>query len=143
MKIDDSALTECLFFNANRFARAMTKLAEQAFVDINLSPIYAYLLILVAQYPNITQKKLCEKLDIAPSTSTRFINKLEDAALVTRTSQGKETHIHLTDSGYALQETIEAGFDRLSKAYQEKIGEKESALLAKMLYESSEILKEE
>mgnify|MGYP003616716243 FL=1 len=98
---------------------------------------------MIAQYPNITQKKLCEKLDIAPSTSTRFINKLEDAALVTRTSQGKETHIHLTDSGYALQETIEAGFDRLSKAYQEKIGEKESALLAKMLYESSEILKEE
>ena len=99
MKIDESILSMCLYFTSNRFARYMTKIAEEAFAKINLSPTYVYLLVVVNQYPGITQKELCEKLSIAPSTSTRFIDKLEKQNLVYRHFDWKETHIHLTEKG--------------------------------------------
>lgn len=97
MKIDDSILSLCLFFTSNRFSRYMTKIADDVFAKTNLSPSYIYLLIVVYQYPGITQKELCDKLSIAPSTSTRFINKLEKLNLVYRRLDWKETHIHLSE----------------------------------------------
>lgn len=75
----------------------MTKIADDVFSKTNLSPSYIYLLIVVYQYPGITQKELCDKLSIAPSTSTRFINKLEKLNLVYRRLDWKETHIHLSE----------------------------------------------
>lgn len=143
MKIDDSILTLCLFFTSNRFSRYMTKIAEDAFAETNLSPSYIYLLIVVYQYPGITQKELCDKLSIAPSTSTRFINKLEKLNLVYRRLEWKETHIHLSEKGVELCEKMDEYFDELHKRYTSILGEEKSHELAKALYESSEIIKKE
>ena len=123
MKVDESILSMCLYFTSNRFARYMTKLAEKAFAKINLSPTYVYLLVVVNQYPGITQKELCEKLSIAPSTSTRFIDKLEKLNLVYRRLEGKETHIHLTEKGIRLSEEIDECFVEFNKQYTSILGE--------------------
>jgi DNA-binding MarR family transcriptional regulator len=143
VKIDDSILSLCLFFTSNRFSRYMTKIAEDVFSETNLSPSYIYLLIVVYQYPGITQKELCDKLSIAPSTSTRFINKLEKLNLVYRRSEWKETHIHLSEKGVELCEKMDECFDELHKRYTSILGEEKSHELAKILYESSEIIKKE
>lgn len=37
---------------------------------------YVYMLVVVNQYDGITQSELAEKLDIAPSTCTRFVERL-------------------------------------------------------------------
>lgn len=143
MKIDESILSMCLYFTSNRFARYMTKIAEEAFAKINLSPTYVYLLVIVNQYPGITQKELCEKLSIAPSTSTRFIDKLEKLDLVYRRLEWKETHIHLTEKGMQLTEEIDECFDEFRKLYTSILGEEKSDALAKALYDANEVLKKE
>lgn len=143
MKIDESILSMCLYFTSNRFARYMTRIAEEAFAKINLSPAYVYLLVVVNQYPGITQKTLCEKLSIAPSTSTRFIDKLEKQNLVYRRLEWKETHIHLTEKGIQLTEEIDECFEEFRKQYTAILGEERSHDLAKALYESNEVFKKE
>lgn len=143
MKIDESILSMCLYFTSNRFARYMTKIAEGVFEKINLSPTYVYLLVVVNQYPGITQKELCEKLSIAPSTSTRFIDKLEKLNLVYRRLEWKETHIHLTEKGIQLSKEIDECFDEFHKQYTSILGEERSHDLAKALYESNEVFKKE
>ncbi|WP_428911836.1 MarR family winged helix-turn-helix transcriptional regulator [Niallia sp. Krafla_26] len=143
MKINESILSMCLYFTSNRFARYMTKMAEEVFEKLQLSPTYVYLLVIVNQYPGITQKELCEKLSIAPSTSTRFIDKLEKLELVYRRLEWKETNIHLTEKGIVLCEEIDECFDEFYKQYTSILGEENNHVLAKALYESSEILKKE
>lgn len=143
MKIDESIISMCLSFRANSFARQMTKIAEKVFAKIDLAPTYVYLLVIVNQYPGITQKELCGKLSIAPSTSTRFIDKLEKRDLVYRQFQGKETHIHLTEKGIRLCEEIDDLYDEFNRKYTSILGEERCQVLVKELYESIEILKTE
>lgn len=143
MKVDESILSMCLYFTSNRFARYMTKMADEAFAKINLSPTYVYLLVIVNEYPGITQKNMCEKLSIAPSTGTRFIDKLEKLNFVYRDSEWKETHIHLTEKGMQLLEEVDECFDSFRKQYTSILGEETSENLTKALYDSCEILKEE
>jgi DNA-binding MarR family transcriptional regulator len=143
LKLDDSILSTCLFFTSNRFARAMTKIAEEIFSKTGISPAYSYLLVVVHQYPGITQKELCEKLSIAPSTSTRFIDKLVKLDLVHRVSEWKETHIYLTEKGMELYGEICECFSDFYDRYTSVLGETESEQLTKLIHESSEILKKE
>nr|WP_246569989.1 MarR family transcriptional regulator [Lentibacillus saliphilus] len=106
-----------------------------------MSPTYVYLLVIVNQYPGITQKALCEKLSIAQSTNTRFIDKLEKQNLVYRRSEWKESHIHLTEKGIQLSAQIDACFDELQEQYTSILGEDRSHEIAQALYESNELLK--
>lgn len=141
MNIDDSILSSCLFFTSNRFARSMTKMAEDTFAKAGLTPTYSYVLVVIHQYPGITQKELSDKLSIAPSTSTRFIDKLEEKQLVQRKSEWKETHIFLTDEGKSLYQELNLYFEQLYGQYVSLLGKEHSEQLTKLLHESSEILK--
>lgn len=138
---DESILSMCLYFTSNRFARYMTKIAEEAFAETNLSPNYIYLILIVYQNPGITQKEICEKMSIAPSTSTRFIDKLEKLNLVYRQSEGKETHIRLSNKGVEFCKKVDQCFDELDRRYTSILGKEKSHKLAAYLYESCETMK--
>lgn len=140
---DESILSLCLYFTSNRFARYMTKIAEEAFAETDLSPNYLYLLTIVNLYPGITQKEISDKLSIAPSTSTRFIDKLEKLELVYRRLEWKEAHIHLTKKGIDFCGKLDECFDKLDKRYFSILGIEKSNELARNLNEASEILKKE
>lgn len=71
-----------------------------------MSPTYVYILLGVKFKPGITQKELCEELHLKPSTITRLIDKLVINGLVERRSEGKLSHIYLTESGEKIQEDI-------------------------------------
>jgi DNA-binding MarR family transcriptional regulator len=51
-------------------------------------------------------KRTKQKLHIAPSTSTRFVKKLELKKLVVRENERKLTRIYLTEDGVKIQEQI-------------------------------------
>lgn len=143
MELDSSILSSCLFHTSNLFARRMEKLAEHVFKDKEIAPSYLYLLILVKESPGTTQKELCNKLGIAPSTSTRFIDKLVKKDIVIRQTEWKETHIYLTKYGEELMQQMDDQFKELYYLYSSILGEEKSLQLAKDLYEASEILKKE
>ncbi|WP_129689469.1 MarR family winged helix-turn-helix transcriptional regulator [Gottfriedia acidiceleris] len=115
--------SNCLYFTANHLARLMNKMAEEEFAPLGISPTYAFLLMAVYEQPSITQTDLSNILHIAPSTTTRFVDKLEVKKLVERKSEGKLTLVNLTDKGIAIQEDIKICWKNLYKRYVEILGE--------------------
>jgi DNA-binding MarR family transcriptional regulator len=143
MNEEEQVLIHCLYFTANRFARNMTKLAESTFDIGDLAPSYLYMIMTVKFHPGITQKELCHKLSIAPSTSTRFIDKLEKQKLVLRKSSGKETFISLTEDGEKVYTQFRISLKELFEEYSSVLGKESSLELSKMLHEASNKLEKE
>lgn len=143
MNEEEKVLTHCLYFTSSRFARNMTKLAEKTFEFDDLAPSYLYMIMIVKFHPEITQKELCHKLSIAPSTSTRFIDKLEKQKLVTRKVNGKQTSISLTEEGEKVYIQFRLSLKELFAGYSQILGREFSMDLSKMLNEASNKLEEE
>lgn len=137
MNEEEQVLMHCLYFTASRFARNITKLAENTLDGGDLAPSYLYMVMIVKFNPDITQKELCSKLSIAPSTSTRFIDKLEKQQIVNRKMNGKETHISLTEEGEHVYNQFRASLKEMFAAYSEVLGKDFSLDLSKMLHEAS------
>ncbi len=138
MNFEEDGFFDCPFFNVNRLARVMNKMAEEEFALIGLSPSYAYLLMVVEQNPGITQKDLSETLHIAPSTSTRFIDKLVSKGLVQRKSEGKLALIYPTDKGLQLHKEINRCWQRLNERFADIVGSEQGSMLSGMMHAVSE-----
>ncbi|TVY03066.1 MarR family winged helix-turn-helix transcriptional regulator [Cohnella terricola] len=135
---DESFLTNCLFFTANRLGRTITKIAEEAFAPTGLSPMYGYLIRLAVGTPGISQKELAEKLSVAPSTLTRFVDKLETRKLVKREVEGKTVRIYPTPKGADVLPVIKQASKNLSERYEEVLGKSFASELSRQLVFSSE-----
>ena len=122
---------KCLYFTVSKLSRAITKMAEEEFAKTGLSPTYGFLIMTVNEKPGISQNEICEVLHIAPSTLTRFIDKLEGKGLVTRKSEGKNSFIYSTEKGMELQKEIEKAWKDLYDRYSEILGYEEGEELAK------------
>ncbi|WP_442599951.1 MarR family winged helix-turn-helix transcriptional regulator [Neobacillus sp. D3-1R] len=140
---EEQILIHCLYFTASRFARNITKLAEKTFDFGDLAPSYLYMIMIVKFHPEITQKELCHKLSIAPSTSTRFIDKLEKLNLVTRKMDGKQSLISLTEEGEKVYLQFRVSLKELFDSYSEILGREFSKDLSKSLHEASNKLERE
>ncbi|GAA0077933.1 hypothetical protein UT300005_23110 [Clostridium sp. CTA-5] len=130
---------ECLFFTATRLKKIAAKIAEDELKPLGLSPTYVYILLGVKFKPGITQKELSEELHLKPSTITRLIDKLVINGLVERKTEGKLSHICLTDEGEKIQKDIQKYRLKLHNRYREILGE-EYNLLTKITNESARIL---
>lgn len=99
-----------LFFNINALARAVNRVWEEAFKEVDLSPAHGYLLRVVLKQPGITQKKIAQELDLAPSTVTRFIDALCERRFIKRQPgevDARETVIFPTAAGNKLNQKLE------------------------------------
>ncbi|GFZ88605.1 hypothetical protein GCM10008018_38320 [Paenibacillus marchantiophytorum] len=138
--MDEDFLHTCLFFTTNRLSRLITKMAEEEFAPTGLTPMYGYLIRLVNNTPGISQKELAEKLSIAASTLTRFIDKLEGKQLVERKVQGKTVLVYPTPKGTELETEIRKASKRLHQRYCEILGEETAVLLSQNLEITSDQL---
>lgn len=136
----DTYFSECLFFTANRLARLMNKLAEEAFAPLGLSPTYAYLIMVVSDRPGITQKELSEKLHIAPSTTTRFVDKLCSKDIVERKQEGKQVMIYPTEKSDELLPDIYKCLKQLYNRYSDILGEDAGKEITAQIHLASEQL---
>ena len=135
-----SILHNCLYFTANSLARLITRMAEEEFRKTGLSPSYAFLMMLVTDNPGIGQKELCEKLHLAPSTVTRFIDTLVYRRYLTRQSEGKASNVYPTETGEKLRKPIDEAWKNLHQRYASVLGLKEGDELTAMIDTASEKL---
>ena len=142
MNEEEQVLIHCLYFTASRFARNITKLAEKTYDFGDLAPSYLYLIMIVKFHPEVTQKELCHKMSIAPSTSTRFIDKLEKHKLVIIKVSGKQTYISLTEEGEQVYKQFRVSLKEMFASYSQILGREFSLDLSKMLHEASNKLEE-
>ena len=96
----ECVLSGCLYFSSNRFVRLLTKLAEDEFRITGLTPTYAFAVTVVNKYGKISSTELAEYLQMAPSTITRFVDKLLIKDLVGRKIEGKNSFIFSTENYY-------------------------------------------
>ncbi|MFD1204874.1 MarR family winged helix-turn-helix transcriptional regulator [Sporosarcina contaminans] len=134
----DYLLSNCLYFTAARFARHMEKIAAEVFSSMDIPPSYAYLILTINDYPGISQKELCKKLSIAPSTSTRLIDKLINKNYVERKPDGKHILIYLTEEGKSLCNEIYEKLNEIYLRHSEILDKNHSQQLIQLLHKASE-----
>ncbi|OHD25899.1 MAG: hypothetical protein A2086_00720 [Spirochaetes bacterium GWD1_27_9] len=130
----------CLYFSAARLSRVITKMAENSFATIGLSPTYAFLLMVVKDKEKTTPKELSEILHIAASTITRFLDKLESKNLIKRNIEGKNCFVTLTEQGNNIQIDIEKAWKKLYDDYCVVLGNEEAEKITEIFHETSQKL---
>lgn len=128
----DNLLECCLFFTANALARTITRMGEESFAAVGMTPSYAFLLTLTFEQPGITQKELAARLQLAPSTVSRFVEALEHKGYVAREVRGRETCVFPTESGLALRPSIRVAWHGLYERYSSVLGIEQGEALTRL-----------
>ena len=140
LKSGEFVLSNCLFFTSNRLSNILRKKAEKVFKPLGIGVPYVYLLIIVAQYDGITQSDLGKKLDIAPSTCTRFVDKLVNQGILKKEYEWKTAHIFLTSKGKEICKGIDECVSKLRESNYELIGKEQTKYLTKEIWQVCETL---
>jgi DNA-binding MarR family transcriptional regulator len=129
MNSADRILDNCMYFTAARLHRALEGMASSCFSTLGLAPNQAFLLMTVQDRPGIAAGELARRLHLAPSTLTRFLDKLEARGLVKRTKEGRSASVETTAKGARIRPMLEAGWAELYRRYVAVLGEKAAASL--------------
>ena len=129
-------LNNCLYFSVNSLSRIMNRLADEAFAPTGLSPSHALLMMTINENPGISPNELSKRLQIAPSTVTRFVDVLEKKGMVGREFEGKSSKVFNTEKGKNTQETIKTCWSNLYNNYSEKLTSRLSGVLNDLINES-------
>lgn len=127
-------LNGCLFFTTAKLDRLLTRWAEEAFGASGLSPHHAFAVMLVNDRPGMTQGDLATTLALAPSTLTRFVDRLETLGLMTRQQEGRLTLLHPTEKGRTLHPSLALAWQAFWKRYTSALGMDEGNGLAARLH---------
>ena len=117
-------LHDSLYFTVSRLNRNITRLAEQEFKKINLPPSYAFLLMLLNEWKELTPTQISKSLDIKPSTTTRFLDKLQKQGLVIRRLEGKFSYVSLSPTGVGRIPEIIGVYETMEYKYTKLLSNK-------------------
>lgn len=133
----------CLFFTANSLARDITRMGEEEFATIGMTPSYAFLMMLAIESPGISQKEISSRMNMAPSTVSRFIDALVRRGFLEKEQQGRSTYIHPTDKGTKIQSSIQEVWKNLYDRYSKILGRESGEDLTRLCLEASRKLQQE
>ena len=131
-----SPYCQCLYYASNALARTTTRMAEEEFASVGLSPSYAFLIMTVSKKPGIQPGDISKALELTPSTITRLIEKMEKKGLLRRKYEGKNTGVFITAKGEALTIDIKKCWLNLYLRFSEILGEENSKQLTGMIYQA-------
>ena len=118
----ESKFDDCLYFTISRLFRIANKYAEDAFSELEICPTHGYLMILLdEQREGLSVSEIADKLAIAPSTVTRFVDKLVDKGLVEREKEGKKSYTRITKKGIEEMGIIFEACQRINNKIIRKI----------------------
>lgn len=130
----------CLYFTGNSLARHISNMAEESFRTTGLSPSYAHLMLILIGEPGLSQNELSHRINVKPSTMTRFIDKLIVNQYVERVQEGRSVYIYPTQKGKDLKVIIDKAFLDLYHNYCELLGEEFAIKLTDDIYKANKIL---
>lgn len=122
--------------------RILDAKASPFFKKHQLSISYAALLLAICEQESVSPGKLSEQYQLAPSTVTRLIDKLENRKLVKREKAGKQILITATHQAQKLRNELQRSFEQLEVNYTASLGEALTNKLTNALQEVSLMLKD-
>ena len=133
MKKSISPYSHCLYFSSNAFSRLMTKMSDEEFAPTGLSSSLAFVLITVNNQPGISPMEICRIMLLAPSTVTRFLDKMEQGHYLFREQHGKNIKVHPSQKGVDMMDELQSSWERLQIRYSTILGKESTANLTKYL----------
>lgn len=130
----------CLYFTSNNMSRLINKMTEDAFMPTGLAPSYAFLMMVVIEEESIGVGLLADTLKLAPSTVTRFVDKLILKDYLKREQEGRNIIISATSKGIELLPSIKESWKRLYESYCEVLGEEFAIKLTSDMSKANKIL---
>lgn len=125
---------------ANRFSREISSFFDAYFKDEKLATSYIELILFVEESGDTTQKEIAEKMSLAPSTITRFINKLEKSGLVLKKMDGRSAQVMLTKKGVKAAPGLREKYKQAEADLKELLGDKFVNTTRQLLDHGSEIM---
>lgn len=89
---------------------------------------------------SVTQKEIADHLSLAPSTITRFVDKLKKEGYLTKKRDGRNVTIQLTETGVQTSSEMEAEYRSAVGEIRELMGDKYIETVGKLLDYGSEEL---
>lgn len=132
----------CLYFNLSTLNRRVTKIWQDEFGLLGLSPSHGYLLVAMFENPKATQKELSEIMELDASTITRFIDALTTKKMIKKTSTGKGATFILTELGIELSEKISRLMSDLFSTMQSTLGASKLTNIVDSIQQTKQILEE-
>jgi DNA-binding MarR family transcriptional regulator len=127
---------------ANLFSREITRHFDSYFEELNLSTSYVELLLILFEREEVSQNDLAEEMKLAPSTITRFVNKLVKKGLVEKKKVGRTAVITLSPEGEELTPTLKQSFENAVNDLESILGNKFVYTTKELLLHGSNLLKE-
>lgn len=116
----------CMYFTISRLFRVVNKIAEDSFSELDICPSHAFLMIILQDEENgMSVNKISEALTIAPSTVTRFVDKLVVKKYVERIKVGKQSFTKITDEGKKVLPKIYEAWDQIFESIEKLVGNQE------------------
>lgn len=109
---------------ANSFSREISRHFDSYFEEYDLATSYVELLLILLDKEEQSQNDLAEEMNLAPSTITRFVNKLVKKGLAQKKKDGRTAVITLSRKGQVLAPKLKSSFDNAVKELEEILGEK-------------------
>ena len=101
-------------------------MAEESFNKMDICPTHGFLMVLLQEdEEGLSVNKISETLTIAPSTVTRFVDKLVSKGYVERIKTGKQSFTRMTKEGKNVMPEVYACWGEIFKKVESMAGEKE------------------
>jgi DNA-binding MarR family transcriptional regulator len=125
--------TPNLYITLNAFSRMVSTKADEVCKPYGLTASYAFVLLGIMENPGCDQKTIGGLYHFAPSTMTRFIDKLEKKDLLVREQDGKSVKLNLTAKGKKLTKDLNNAIRLFGKSLEKDLGEKYTDTLNRLL----------
>lgn len=126
--------------SVNSFSRTLTSFFDERLNRFNLATSYVELMILMGQNETVSQRDIAEHLSLAPSTVTRFVDKLKKEGYLTKKRDGRNVTIELTKKGQKISSEMEEEYQSAVDEIHALMGEKYLETVGKLLnYGSKEL----
>ena len=105
-------IQKCIYFTISKMFRMINKMAEESFEKLDIYPTHGFLMIIL-------------KEEAAPSTVTRFVDKLISKGYVAREKAGKNSFTKITEEGLKIMPEIYKAWHGISEKVEEVVGNEE------------------
>ncbi|WP_340103991.1 MarR family winged helix-turn-helix transcriptional regulator [Rhodohalobacter sp. 8-1] len=126
--------------SVNSFSRTLSSYFDEKLSRFNLATSYIELMILMKENNEVSQKEIAEQLSLAPSTITRFVDKLKKEGYLTKKRDGRNMTIELTQNGRQVSSEMEREYQAAVQEIRGLMGDKYLETVGKLLEYGNEEL---